>query len=78
MSLDHTKNLLKTLQDNDKSEIILNITKHDFIIATVSYINNLFQITYLESNAVELYADIETMSVVIKNIENSFEMVSSL
>lgn len=74
MSSDYITNLLKTLKDNDKSEILLNITSADALpIATVYYKNNSFYLKNLENNVVESFSDIESTSFTIENIINMTE-----
>ncbi len=66
MSLAHTKSLLETMRYFSRTEISLTFKKEDQTpILSVCFKNNQFEITYLKSQNIELYDNLESVLTII-------------
>jgi hypothetical protein len=74
MSLDHTKTMLQTLKKYQNSQIILTFNnKYQVPLLSVCCLDDLFKISYFESQRAETFEDIyTTMSAIEKTIKNSY------
>ncbi|MEK4029229.1 MULTISPECIES: hypothetical protein [Bacillaceae] len=68
MSLDHTKNMLKTMMFYSNCQITQTVSKNQKRVLSVNYQKEkkLFEITYLETAAIETYGDIESTALAIE------------
>ncbi|MEK4029343.1 hypothetical protein MKZ02_12510 [Pseudobacillus sp. FSL P4-0506] len=73
MSLEHTKNMLKTMMFYSSSQITHSVSKNQKPLLSISYKkeSNIFEITYLETAAVETYSDIESTALAIEEATNN-------
>ncbi|KMY54386.1 hypothetical protein AC623_10965 [Bacillus sp. FJAT-27231] len=79
MSLDHIKNILKTMMFYGNSQITQTVSKNQKTILSVSYKkeNNMFEITYLEPAAIETHSEVDSTALAIEETINSHVKTSS-